>query len=80
MPAIDAQLGFVPSSNLENTNLMAELEAFKEDVNAQLSTLNTDVSGSSAYTPAVDADWNNDPPATFADALDRIAAALGPIT
>lgn len=33
-----------------------------------------------AYTPASDADWNGDPPATVAAALDRIAAFVGPVT
>lgn len=32
------------------------------------------------YTPANNADWNNDPPASVQAALDRIAAMLGPIT
>ena len=32
------------------------------------------------YTPTTAADWNNDPPATIQAALDRIAAAIGPIT
>lgn len=32
-----------------------------------------------AYTPAVGADWSDDPPATIAEALDRLAAAMGPI-
>ncbi len=31
------------------------------------------------YTPADAADWTGTPPATIAEALDRIAAALGPI-
>lgn len=31
------------------------------------------------YTAAVSADWSGAPPATVAEALDRIAAALGPI-
>lgn len=35
--------------------------------------------GPDAYTPTVAADWNNDPPTTFAEALDRIANAIGPI-
>lgn len=32
-----------------------------------------------AYTPAVAANWTGTPPTTIAAALDRIAAALGPI-
>jgi hypothetical protein len=32
------------------------------------------------YAPTSAADWNNNPPATVQQALDRIAAALGPIT
>jgi len=32
------------------------------------------------YSPAIPADWNNDPPETVAEALDRIAAQIGPIT
>jgi hypothetical protein len=31
------------------------------------------------YTPSNVLDWNNDPPFTVANALDRIAAAIGPI-
>lgn len=33
-----------------------------------------------AYTPADPAAWSGSPPATVQEALDRIAAALGPIT
>ena len=36
-------------------------------------------SGSVSYTPASSTNWNDDPPATIAAALDRIAARLGPI-
>lgn len=36
-------------------------------------------SAATAYTPAVAADWSGDPPTTVQEALDRIAAALGPI-
>ena len=32
-----------------------------------------------AYTPGNAADWTGSPPATVQEALDRIAAALGPI-
>lgn len=32
-----------------------------------------------AYTAANAADWNGSAPTTIADALDRLAAALGPI-
>ena len=31
------------------------------------------------YEPADAADWNNDAPTSITEALDRIAAALGPI-
>ena len=40
----------------------------------------TGITGSVSYVPAVAADWNNNPPKTVQEALDRIAAALGPIT
>jgi hypothetical protein len=39
----------------------------------------SDTTLSTEYTAAVSADWNSDPPATIAEALDRIAAVLGPI-
>ena len=47
--------------------------------------LRTDIVDASAadavtYTPASAADWNGTPPATVGEALDRIAAMLGPIT
>jgi len=32
-----------------------------------------------AYAPASPANWSGLPPSTLAEALDRIAAALGPI-
>jgi hypothetical protein len=31
------------------------------------------------YAPASSTDWSGSPPSTIAEALDRIAAALGPI-
>lgn len=34
---------------------------------------------SEEYTPADAADWNNDAPTSVKEALDRLAAALGPI-
>ena len=40
----------------------------------------SEATAASSYTPASSADWNNDPPTTVQEALDRIAAALGPIT
>ncbi len=36
-------------------------------------------SGSISYSPANSAHWNADPPATVAEALDRIAAMIGPV-
>jgi len=40
----------------------------------------TGATGASAsYTPADSADWTGADPTTVAEALDRIAAALGPI-
>lgn len=31
------------------------------------------------YSASTPADWSGDPPATIAEALDRIAAAVGPV-
>lgn len=41
--------------------------------------LKTLLAGMDAYTPAVSGDWTGSAPTTIAAALDRIAAALGPI-
>lgn len=47
---------------------------------AQGATGATGAAGSAtAYTPAVSADWADPDPTTIAEALDRIAAAVGPI-
>jgi hypothetical protein len=39
----------------------------------------SDKAGLVGYAPAVPADWSNSSPVSVAEALDRIAAALGPI-
>jgi hypothetical protein len=42
-------------------------------------SVNVPLVASVAYTPACDADWSGNPPATIQEALDRIAAKIGPI-
>lgn len=51
-------------------------------LNASAAALGRRIDGVSAtipYSAATPADWAGSPPATIAEALDRIAAALGPI-
>lgn len=81
-----------PRYRVERVPGSAELQALQDRLGPVLDRLsrdadtNEDAAGNAAlgsgtaYTPAVAADWNNDAPATVADALDRIAAMLGPIT
>lgn len=85
MPANHVEMGFVPSDSLTDTLQFDNLEAFRADINAQLTQLNTDIGDltitglSFDYTPANLADWSGTAPTSLADALDRIAAALTPI-
>lgn len=50
------------------------LRAAFQKVNANFTELY-----SSTYVPAVPLNWNGTAPTTVAEALDRIAAAIGPI-
>jgi hypothetical protein len=50
------------------------LRAAFQKVNANFTELYN-----STYTPAVSGDWSGTTPTTVAAALDRIAAAIGPI-
>ena len=85
MAANQTELGFVPSDNISDTLQFDALQGFQQDVNAQLTTLNSDIGAltitglSFDYTPAVLADWSGTAPTSLAEALDRIAAALTPI-
>lgn len=57
-------------SNAERA-LGAQRRAFENQING--------LDASIAYSAAVPADWSGTSPATIGEALDRIAAALGPI-
>lgn len=51
-----------------------------DDISRALHSVRTGLSSElSSYTPANATDWTGTPPTTLAEALDRIAAALGPI-
>lgn len=49
------------------------------DIEEAFSSVRRDLDAAGSYSPAVAADWSGTPPSTIAEALDRIAAALGPI-
>jgi hypothetical protein len=64
-----------PRVNLESLTGRPEADAR----NIQRALDRMAASGSISYSPANAAHWNSDPPSTVAEALDRLAAMLGPI-
>lgn len=57
-------------SNAERA-LGAQRRAFENQING--------LDASIAYTASTPADWSGSPPATIAEALDRLAALVGPV-
>jgi hypothetical protein len=55
------------------------MDALEGNVQRALDQVRGRVDTLNAYSPAAPADWTGSPPTTLAEALDRIAAALGPI-
>lgn len=80
-----------PRYQLERVSGSPDVEALQDRIVPLLEQLASDrasgdtaasaaaTAGGTSYTPASAADWNGDPPSTVAAALDRLAAALGPI-
>jgi len=66
------------SFRLESTGTPG-MDALEGNVQRALDQVRGRVDTLTAYAPASPADWTGTPPATLAEALDRIAAALGPI-
>lgn len=64
-----------PLRRLETTG-RPELTGLERSVQEQLDGVRADMQ---AYTPGVPGNWATRAPTTVAEALDRIAAALGPI-
>lgn len=59
---------------------MAGLQGLVQgDIEEAFTRVRKDLDSAGNYTAAVAADWSGSPPATIAEALDRLAAALGPI-
>ncbi len=58
-----------PAAN--GRSVQRALDGMREDVEA--------LDAGIAYSPSTPSDWSGSPPTTIAEALDRIAAALGPI-
>lgn len=56
------------------------LDLFHADSELAAKRMRDTIDENAAYTPSDASDWNDDAPATVKAALDRIAAALGPIT
>jgi hypothetical protein len=69
------------TGNPEHAVLEANVTRALQRIQTRTNGLSTRADGLSdgSYTPAVPGDWTGTPPATLAAALDRIAAALGPI-
>jgi hypothetical protein len=65
--------------DLPKRRLPLGTDRFHADTEEAFSRLRTDVSNDMVYTPADVADWSGTAPSSLQDALDRIAAALGPI-
>lgn len=55
------------------------LQKLSESVKSTVSNLSTRVDTLTTYTPADDADWDNEPPATIQEALDRLARKVTPV-
>ena len=66
------------SFRLESTGAPG-MDALEGNVQRALDQVRGRVDTLNAYSPAAPADWTGSPPTTLAEALDRIAAALGPI-
>jgi hypothetical protein len=58
---------FVGRPEADHRNVLRALDRMRADA------------GDGTYTPAVIAHWNGTAPTTIAEALDRIAAFIGPI-
>lgn len=68
----------MPLRPVIETTGVAELEPLERKVQAQLDAVGV-YTDSLPYEAANAADWSGSAPTTIAEALDRIAAALGPI-
>lgn len=60
-----------------HTGLETNIRRMADQMHSQLNAMD---GGDVSYHPSSVTDWSGNPPRTIAQALDRIAAALGPIT
>lgn len=67
-----------PRYPLERTGGLDGMDRALSDVSLDVDRLEA-LAAAAPYTPAVPADWSGSSPATVQAALDRLAAALGPI-
>lgn len=67
-----------PRYPLERTGGIDGVDRALSDVSLDIDEINANLSAV-PYTPASSADWSGSPPANLQEALDRIAAAIGPI-
>lgn len=70
---------FTHSENLEVSQLADAVGELTADINAVVEAVDDDLVEATEYEPAVLADWSGTAPSSLQNALDRIAAALGPI-
>jgi hypothetical protein len=79
--------GFVNTSDLATgqladacARLTADVNGVVTDLDADIVQVASDLEEAVAYTPANVSDWNGSAPTSLQDALDRIAAFVGPVT
>jgi hypothetical protein len=72
-----------PRYQLESTGIDTRVHGAHQralsQIGGDIGALREQLDGASSYEAADSADWSGNPPTTLAEALDRIAAALGPI-
>lgn len=77
---------FVNSESIDTSQVVDACTQLTQDINAVVSDVDDDITALSAslgeataYTPSNVSDWSGTAPSSLQDALDRLAAALGPI-
>lgn len=78
---------FIPSNNFDDSRMWSATEQMRQQLESQLASVqsiaegavSTAASPTTSYTPTVAGNWVSGTPTTVQEALDLIAANLGPV-
>lgn len=77
---------FVNSESIDTSQVVDACTQLTQDINAVISDVDDDITAvaddlaaATEYTPGNVSDWSGAAPSSLQDALDRIAAAVGPV-